>query len=255
MDTSPEQSSPPLLRPLPRRPFQQQRSNSSNTPSGETPSQPSTPRLGAELAEANDQKGDFSRTRSIVNLTSSTLFGIYAPSSFADASAPPTPWGTGAETPMRNDSIDEFANFNRGPRGSEIEARLLEKSNGRASQPQIHHAPQSPVALVLRTILRVIVLFIFGLAYGGLIAHLHDNRNVAPVRVDGLNRSSWRYFLFWGVSGVGMGSLLPWIDGTKQRPATGLNSGQWNEVVRSVGAFVGVAFAIVSASSFLAPGF
>jgi len=100
-------------------------------------------------------------------------------------------------------------------------------------------------------------LFCFGLAYGGLIAHLHDNRNVAPVRVEGLNRASWRYFVFWGLAGVGMGSLLPWIDEVKARkqadfssgtevgrPVTGLNSVQWNDVVRSVGAFVGVAFAI-----------
>jgi len=244
MDSSSEQSSPPLLRPQPRRPFTLPRSHSSNTSNGETPSQPSTPHLGGDFGESNDSKSEFLRTRSIINLTSSTLFGIYAPSSFTDASAPPTPWGTGAETPMRNDSIDEVSSYNGGPRGSEIEARLLEKSNGRTSPSQTHHAPQSPVTLVLRAIFRVIVLFSFGLAYGGLIAHLHDNRNVAPVRVEGLNRSSWRYFLFWGLSGVGMGSLLPWIDGEKQRPATGLNSGQWNEVVRSCGAFVGVAFAI-----------
>lgn len=244
--TSPEQSSPPLLRPQPRRPFTLQRSTSSSTTNTDTTSQPSTPHPGPELDEANDSQGNFSRSRSIVNLTSSTLFGIYSHSSFTDASVPPTPWGTGAETPMRNESIDGISSYNGGPPGSEIEARLLEKSNRRTNS-QAHHAPQSPVVLVLRTIIRVVVLFGFGLAYGGLIAHLHDNRNVAPVRVEGLNRASWRYFFFWGVSGVGMGSLLPWIDGGQQKPATGINSGQWNEVVRSVGAFVGVAFAIVSA--------
>lgn len=245
MDTSSDQSNPPLLRPQPRRPFALLRSPSSNTTNTDTPSQPSTPHPGGEFDEANEDKGDFSRTRSVVNLTSSTLFGIYSPSSFTDASVPPTPRGTGAETPMRNESIDELSSYNGGPPGPEIEARLLGKSNGRTSS-QAHHAPQSTVMLFLRTILRVVVLFGFGLACGGLIAHLHDNRNVAPVRVEGLNRASWRYFFFWGVSGVGMGSLLPWIDGGKQKPATGMNSGQWNEVVRSVGAFVGVAFAIVS---------
>lgn len=239
MDASHEPSSPPLLRPQPRRPFTLLRSTSSNTFHSEASSQPSTPHLGGEFDEPNepdDSKGNFSRTRSIVNLTSSTLFGIYAPSSFTDASAPPTPWGTGAETPLRNDSIDELSGYNGGLRGSEVEARLS----------RAHYPPQSPVNLFLRTTLRIVVLFTFGLAYGGLIAHLHDNRNVAPVRVEGLDRSSWRYFVFWGLSGVGMGSLLPWIDGGKERPATGINSGQWNEVVRSVGAFVGVAFAIVS---------
>ncbi|KAE9986090.1 hypothetical protein BLS_000023 [Venturia inaequalis] len=243
MDASNDQPSPPLLRPQPRRPFTLLPSTSSNTINTDPPSQPSTPHLGGEVDEANDSQANLSRSRSIINLTSSTLFGIYSPSSFTDASVPPTPWGTGAETPMRNESIDGLSNYNGGPRVSEIEARLLGKPNGRTTS-QAHRAPQSRVVLLLRTILRVVVLFGFGLAYGGLVAHLHDNRNVAPVRVEGLDRASWRYFLFWGVSGVGMGSLLPWIDGGNQKPAAGINIGQWNEVVRSVGAFVGVAFAI-----------
>lgn len=152
---------------------------------------------------------------------------------------------------MRNDSIDGLSSYNGEPPGSEIEARLLEKSTGRTNS-QAHHPPQSQIVLLLRMILRIVILFGFGLAYGGLIAHLHDNRNVAPVRVEGLNRASWSYFLFWGLSGVGMGSLLPWIDGARPKPPTGGTGGQWNEVVRSVGAFVGVAFAIVSS---LAPFF
>ncbi|TID27786.1 putative 26S protease subunit [Venturia nashicola] len=241
--TSSEQPSPPLLRPQPRRPFTLLPSTSSTTLNTDTPSQPCTPLPVEENNEPNDSQANFSRSRSIVNLTSSTLSGIYSPSSFTDASVPPTPWDTGARTPLRNESIEAISSYSRGPRGSEIEARLLEKSSGRTSS-QAHHAPQSQVVSLLRTILRVVLLFGFGLAYGGLIAHLHDNRNVAPVRVEGLDRASWRYFLFWGMSGVGMGSLLPWIDGEERQPSTGISSGQWNEVVRSVGAFVGVAFAI-----------
>jgi len=261
-----QSTSPPLLRPLPRRPFQQQHSASSHTSSNaDTTSQSSHPQwLGSDLPDSQGEKDDISRSRSIINLTSSTLFGIYAPSSFNDASAPPTPWGTGAETPVRHDSLDDFANPRGEPRSSEIEARLLREKQGnngeeRTTSPggiQQHHAPKSAASIVLRGILRVVLLFCFGLAYGGLIAHLHDNRNVAPVRVEGLNRASWRYLAFWGIAGVGMGSLLPWVDARRQlgsssqrtdrdaRPATGLNSVQWNDVVRSVGAFVGVAFAI-----------
>lgn len=87
---------------------------------------------------------------------------------------------------------------------------------------------------------------------------------------------------FWGVLGIALGSLLPWVDsvsGTKQEQQGGNQSlrevqvqddkegdfdsdkGQgnreksrsslgadWNPVVRSIGAFVGVAFAIVRTS-------
>jgi len=75
------------------------------------------------------------------------------------------------------------------------------------------------------------------------------------VKVEGLNRASWRYLAFWGVAGVAMGSLLPWIDqlwilGSKSgnekaggSPTRGLPR-RWNDVVRIVGAFVGIAFAI-----------
>jgi hypothetical protein len=274
---SPEQASPPLLRPLPRRPFQLP-SNSSNSSSvAAADSHPPTPRVERSLGvDDTDTKSDISRTRSIINLTSSTLFGIYAPSSFdAQSSTPATPWGTGAETPSRKESVDGFPSSRGGPpRGSDLEARLLRgtarvdtdlKPSLKTGSPVSggpHHAPKSLASVILRSSIRVVMLFCFGLAYGGIIAHLHDNRNVAPIKVTGLNRASWRYLAFWGVAGVVMGSLLPWVDkiwgsedgknsegsSAETRPR-GLNAVEWNDVVRSVGAFVGVAFAIVSALS------
>jgi hypothetical protein len=75
-------------------------------------------------------------------------------------------------------------------------------------------------------------------------------------------RDNWTYLFFWGVAGVALGSLLPWVDGffggandvnalePKERKKTddsnssGL-SVEWTPVVRSFGAFVGIAFAIV----------
>lgn len=99
------------------------------------------------------------------------------------------------------------------------------------------------------------------------------------MKVEGFDRSSWRYLIFWGIAGVGLGSLLPWVDilwdetlgqnagsdmksstqglsrsgGTDSddddQPASRSGSGlaaDWNPVVRSIGAFVGIAFAIVS---------
>lgn len=74
--------------------------------------------------------------------------------------------------------------------------------------------------------------------------------------------------MFWGVAGVALGSLLPWVDtlwedkfgGTStlqgaqedipdvkadESGSSGTFGADWTPVVRSVGAFVGIAFAIV----------
>lgn len=109
------------------------------------------------------------------------------------------------------------------------------------------------------------------------MSHLHDHQQLAPVQLEGVEQSSWGYLMAWGGVGVLLGGLLPWIDvlweevsgrdkesltskpqdpGTAdvsedqdQRPASRLGSGlgaDWNPVVRSIGAFIGIAFAIVS---------
>jgi len=81
--------------------------------------------------------------------------------------------------------------------------------------------------------------------------------------VEGINRASWQFLAFWGVAGIGLGSLLPWVDALWEWHETSdvENSQQsqmaegeaeegkttdWSIVVRSIGAFVGIAFAIVS---------
>ena len=78
--------------------------------------------------------------------------------------------------------------------------------------------------------------------------------------MEGLNREGWRYLAFWGSASVVLGLMLPWVDGfglepdgkvpikgkmSASLPAAGLNAVEWNDVVRSVGAFIGVAYAIV----------
>lgn len=125
--------------------------------------------------------------------------------------------------------------------------------------------------------MRLAVLFCVGLAYGEFVRRLHDSREVAPVQVEGIRRRTWRYLVFWGIGAVGMGSALPWVDGRwggygiadgeregecairdekgfsgdreserrEEGPERVLGA-DWNPIVRTVGAFVGIAFAIVS---------
>ena len=112
---------------------------------------------------------------------------------------------------------------------------------------------------------RGLVLFGFGVCYGALVQHLHDNKriSIAPVEVKGIDRVGWAYLVFWGLAGVGMGCALPWIDAVWERGGReeevgekldedcgerkrGLGGVEWSDVVRGIGAFVGVTFAIVS---------
>ncbi|KAH9825911.1 Insulin-induced protein (INSIG), partial [Teratosphaeria destructans] len=80
------------------------------------PSQPPTPgadahpttaaphasqRPTASPIAATEDSSTPNRTKSLLNLTASTLFGIYQPTGYAaDREEPSTPWGTGAQTPI-----------------------------------------------------------------------------------------------------------------------------------------------------------
>ncbi|KAI4201067.1 MAG: hypothetical protein LQ350_003496 [Teloschistes chrysophthalmus] len=238
---------PTLLRPTPRRHF---------TPASTRPSTP-------PADQDSDRPSLSDRKRSILNLTSSTLFGIYAPSdSPRDGMSTPA---SGIETPGLRYSIDD----NRPP--------IL----GAFDKPEFHRRPSQP-HITLRNYylplsLRTILLFFFGVAYGSVVTHLHDNPQIAPVKVEGIERYTWRYLAFWGLAGIVLGRLLPWVDilwertmgerrhavgyfaissgnassdegeGEGERSTSRIESvlgADWNPAVRSIGAFVGIAFAI-----------
>lgn len=258
-----------LLRPTPRRPFditptstQCSSPRSPPTPSRETSD---SSRLDPD-ANGEKEKAQ-SRTRSVLNLTSSTLFGIYSPSVSgydSNRDEPSTPWGTGSQTPLRT-SVDET----RPPIIGAYERPVLR----RAQSSQHHGLRKYFLPLGLRTVL----LFFIGMAYGIVISQLHDTQHVAPVQIEGIERWSWGYLVGWGGVGVLLGGLLPWVDifweevlgddkdvfarklgsddtrsantNSDEDERTGSRSGSglgadWNPVVRSIGAFIGIAFAI-----------
>lgn len=102
------------------------------------------------------------------------------------------------------------------------------------------------------------LLFGFGLAYGVITVHLHQNHWITPVKLENIHYyDSWQYLGFWGFAGIALGNLLPWLDswreGEPDSKLAGTNEEEsedrtpsWVTVARSVGAFVGIAFAMVS---------
>jgi len=291
---------PKIVRPVPRRPFNL---NFTSPTPPEEESAPATPQITANDLRFLDPRtqpqndDSLSRATSFMNLTSSTLFGIYAPTTpgrdrpgsfderVDDMAA--TPWGTGAETPARPSGVDEDTYKLMRDRSS-VPRRTSSFFGAPTSplSPTSRRAP-SRAAVALSLVLRAGLLFALGMGYGILVTRLPNRQNLATFSAhddDGdLVRPSaydWRYLAFWGGAGVALGSLLPWFDrvweetfGKEKRPrsqaapagetrtARRVNSGggsdglvgdkqgtspeaDWALVVRGIGAFVGIVFAI-----------
>ena len=240
--------------------------------SSEPPSLPPTPPLGPQQQAQSPDPNNLSdltaftsssRTRSILNLTSSTLSGIYRSTTSAFDREDATPWGTGAQTPMigRSSSFDFSSSnmsdyiFRKGPDGS---VSAIRRGARHIPSYRPHKNFKSHVFPFLS---RIVALFAVGVLYSLLIGHLHDKQQIAPVRIE-FDRSHWSYMVSWGVAGVLLGEALPRADGFWSSPdkagddepedndkddrsaesMRGLT--RWNEVVRSIGAFIGIAFAI-----------
>ncbi|CAK3851979.1 insig domain-containing [Lecanosticta acicola] len=260
-----------VLKPRPRRPFELTSPTNSapDTPTSDAQSlseknlEPLNTALNNHLRSSNivspmaaDGSATPSRTRSFLNLTASTLFGIYQPADLGTETENPTPWGTGAETPAdsRNGSFD-FARVNlpdtvflKGADG-----KLRRKST--APQLSRYQKPRRGFkGFFLPLAARVTALFGIGMLYGLLISHLHDRQKIAPVPMD-LDRTRWSYLLSWGCIGALLGEALPWADvlwqpednaveDDEQQRKNGRAMDAWMDVVRSMGAFIGIAFAI-----------
>ncbi|QIX00920.1 hypothetical protein AMS68_006437 [Peltaster fructicola] len=237
-------------KPLPRRAFDL------NTPTS-TPSTPASEQHSFSTVQNGRPNGDGAttpaRTRSILNLTSSTLFGIYRDTDYTtEKEEPSTPWGTGAQTPVdgRRSSIEMLRNsipdaFSRASKDSRPKRKDLA-----ATRKRPHHVRKGFRGYWLPVIGTTVALFAVGVLYGLLVSHLHNRDDVAPVKVEGIDHGAWEYLVLWGLAGIVLGYTLPAVDSfwysTEEERAerTGRGSGGWNDVVRSIGAFVGVAFAI-----------
>ena len=163
----------------------------------------------------------------MMNLTSSTLFGICSPTSPVESDRRSfergvgydelsTPWGTGAETPAR-----------RRPGLDEETYKLMKNrstgfaSSGLSLRPQIggkavkvkEGGSSSSMGVVLSLVLRGVLLFALGMGYGVLVTRLpHRARGDGGGEDGGSLELNWGYLTFWGGAGVALGCLLPWFD-------------------------------------------
>jgi hypothetical protein len=285
-------SRPPLHihRPVPRRNFKSSYNAAADSPthdfSQETPpSANETSRSSDFLSQLNarllrtynsrnadgedrDREAELpSRNKSFLNMTSSTLFGIYDDVGSSAASMAETPYGNGAETPahtaMGFHAWDSGVGSPDGGISMKQQARRGTQS-GRATGKRKTRSPRRSKNRATRLAIlggKLSALFLFGVVYGLIVSHLHDTKQLSAVHVDSMNpnRENWIYLASWGVFGVALGSLLPYVDlawgahnvddeddDEEKSEAESPISEQINDVVRSVAAFVGVAFAIVS---------
>lgn len=280
--TMSEDGGPHIFRPIPRRPFELGLMSPTPPDDDSTPPSPTSNNANASQVPLLDPRafaglaGDsISRAASYKNLTSSTLAGIYSPnisgypaSDTVYGSEPPdTPWGTGAETPATaaRSSVDESIYRLVKDRSSLLKRRrssALSNRSGYSLQQLSSQGGGAPPQTALSLGLRTAFLFVLGLGYGAILSRLSHEQQWASFPVEGIMRHRYdsAYLACWGVFGVVLGSLLPWFDGKweqafekgededeedfqeeEEDPGT-----DWALVVRGVGAFVGIVFAIVS---------
>lgn len=256
-----------IHRPVPRRPFEI--GFSSPTPPADDEddddSPPSSPHRPYSLD--NDHKSESyldphafnrpidstSRAASYQHLISSTLSGIYSPNLSGGFDEEDV---SGANIPRRGKLDDSVYKLVR-ERSSQVARRRSSTVSGRAAKPGQNHQRTSAVSLGLRTGL----LFLLGMGYGALLLRLSSEQQWAAFPVEGMLKSEHdgRWLAAWGLCGVVLGSLLPWFDGKWEEifeKGSGSADGEaveddggpgtdWALVVRGVGAFAGIVFAIV----------
>ncbi|KAI1614180.1 hypothetical protein EDD36DRAFT_418025 [Exophiala viscosa] len=253
---------PQIYRPIPRRGFEitPASADSSHPPS------PATEPIGQEQNSSHRVDTMPSRTRSILNLTSSTLLGIYSPiGSDAGREESSTPWGTGAQTPTQRGSVDHT------PQLSPL------TWTGDSAKPVLPQKRKGLRGFILPLFLQTMLLFGSGIGYGSLITHLHRTQHITPIPVPHIERNTLYYQLSWGVFGILLGNALPIVDSlwettispainggrATQRSTSGATKASnhdstnansapdsglgpmWYSAVRSIGVFVGIAFAMV----------
>ena len=267
---------PRIIRPIPRRPFALNFSAPTPPDDDDDYLSPRPQISASDLHFLNphqhaastpglrDGSTPLSHTTSYLNLTAPTLFGIYSPST------------TGAFSKDDDDPDADTPLDSPSPRRAILTRTATTAKGTTPTTPTTPASRQKKRELALQLLLRATLLFVLGVGYGVLVTRLpqhhppaaahHTHRRLAAYE----SHYEWRYLAFWGLAGVALGSLLPWFDRfwasppSPQPPATTTTKApqaieapltekpsaasppqaDWALVVRGIGAFVGIVFAI-----------
>ncbi|PHH80233.1 hypothetical protein CDD80_2434 [Ophiocordyceps camponoti-rufipedis] len=188
------------------------------------------------------EAGVLSRKKSLVNLTSSTLMGIYDEVTAEGCDLDDSSWDL---SPTRLQTVDD---------ATDQLIRLRSHTPRRKFLPSSSSSSSSTTAFALTG--RLALLFLLGSGYGVLVTRLHGDDRYRGHVSDGIVKPglSCNYLACWGALGVALGSLLPWFDKvwddslgaeTEESSGQGLGPGtDWALVMRAIGAFAGIVFAI-----------
>ncbi|KAK9390425.1 insulin-induced protein-domain-containing protein [Lipomyces mesembrius] len=196
------------------------------------------------------------KSQSIVTLTSSALAGIFG-SNLIDPSRAPTPDLLSSSISPSSSNLygDGLTRLRRNEAAGQ--PKITETSSSQTSNLKPGDRWYSPADRPLSStasgrlsvFVKISLLFSFGVAYGHLVTQLQDNHHVTPTTLNIDPTGS--FALTWGVLGVLLGALLPFVDsispailGPKKSSSSGSSMFAWNPIVRAVGVFIGVSYGI-----------
>ncbi|KAJ8102789.1 insulin-induced protein-domain-containing protein [Lipomyces tetrasporus] len=209
----------------------------------------------------DDDGGAPHKSQSIVSLTSSALSGIFG-SNLIDPSRAPTPdvlapsispasailYGNDVARRRRNEGASQSM-VNGSSRIKTANPKSGTLLYSPVSDATSDRALTSTASGRLSVLVKISLLFSFGVAYGHLVTQLQDNHYVTPTTLNIDPTGS--FTLTWGVLGILLGTLLPFVDsispailGPKSSSSTGSSMFAWNTIVRAVGIFIGVSYGI-----------
>jgi len=202
-----------------------------------------------------------------MNLTTSALFGIYGPQGLEDKSEPNSVVGT----PRLRPGNGSLSSPRTPSSGSNRIPNLVKRGDEDQTTTKKRNVQKSWSEGGLK---RGIPCGVAGMVYGLIIAWLRGKTRLQPITLQGPQEIDLGYVISWGVLGTIWGYLMSefdrWWDNyyntkserrdDKKRKRRGSRVTlfkdqdwrlQWNDIVRCLGAYVGLSFAIVRLSNVL----
>lgn len=176
----------------------------------------------------NNMNGSFSKSNSFLNLTNSALAGVF-----------------GSNVSLAELTGDVSNSPSRRPSNTDLSGERKQQQNN-LNDSKTSKKYQSRPLSILSLLSSIVTLFGFGVAYGQLSRHLHDNHQVTSYTLD-IDQTG-AFSLLWGSQGIVLGFLFPvfdWIYPEKNRKwSRGKGGADASSIIRSIAAFMGVAYGI-----------